>query len=224
MIFYKILAFYNNLFRFFLKPIVTFCSLCIVYFSIFYNNILSNFIFVVLFIILSSFFTLLIYFRFFQKKSVFFLINQRICYLPVFFAGENILVRAATQKLATSLGSLTSNQVLVGSGVVVAGTIALEVSANNGIAQAAEIRASGLEREAFQLAKSNLPNGAEYRQAQADLVRANEPSRYPGGSITGSICDRIVNTINPQPVSESQKVQQVADDERLRSLKINADM
>ena len=227
MIFYKVLAFYNNLFRFILKPFVTFLSICIVYSSIFHNNILSNFLFVVVFIIFSSFFTLLIYFRFFYKKSVFFRINDRVCYLPVFFVGEGIIARSVVKKAATSIASLTANQMLAGSGALVAGVVALEVTANSNLALAADIRATGLEREAAQCADSNLPNTAQFRQAQADFVRAQEAARYPGGEITASVSNRIVsavNSIHPQPVSESQRIQQVCDEERLKSLQENSDI
>lgn len=147
--------------------------------------------------------------------------------LSMFYAGENILLRAATQKIASSFGSVTSTQALVGTSAVVGGVVALETVANAGLAESSRIQASGLERDADRFEEENLPNIAALCRAEADIVRANEAARYPGGPITASVCNNItatVNSWNPAPVPDSHNIQQFSQVERLKSLQEAAEI
>jgi len=220
---YKIAAFYNNLFRFLLKPVASFLSASIIFFTLFHNDILSNCFFGVIFIFLLGFFLTLVYYQFFFLKPAFRRVGAFYIKLSMLYAGENILLRAATQKIASSFGSVTSTQALMGTGVMVGGIVALETASNFGLAESSRIQANGLDRDANRFEEENLPNMAALCRAQSDMVRANEASRYPGGPITASVCNNITATIDswnpaPTPVPDSDKIQQVSRLERLKSL------
>ena len=178
MRFYKVVAVYNNVFRFLLKTVPSFLSVSIVCFTLFHNDVLSNYIFGAIFIFLLSFFITLIYYQFYLKKPAFRHIGAFYINLSMFYAGEAVLLRASSEKIASSFGSLTSTQVLVATGATVGVVAVLETSANAGLAESARIEADGVDRDADRFEKENLPRRAALCRAQSDMVRANDAARY----------------------------------------------
>lgn len=143
--------------------------------------------------------------------------------------GEAKLVRALSEKVISSFGSLTSGQVLVATGATVGVVALVENSANTGLAKAASIEAEGLEREAARFEKENLPCRAALCRAEANIVRKDEEARYPGGPVVASLSNTFVGVVkscNPQsasePVPDSDRVQQFSRLERLKSLQEDA--
>lgn len=210
-------AIYNKILWFILKPFISFLSVTVIFYTLFHNGILSNCIFSVIFLFLLSFFIILIFYQFFYEKPAFRRIGAFYINMSVFYAGEQVVIKALIQKGTSVVSSMTQGQALAGLGALAVTGVAFEAVSNQNLANASNTRIAGFEKDAAQSREDNLPNMAAYCDSLAQQKRENEEARVPGGRFTSAVYNYATSLVSPAPVPDSQDIQRLGAAEILES-------